>query len=267
LNRLAADAPADGQRQSDIDGAAKKVSTIPIVVNRDGSLTPQTPQAASSGETSGVPGLVLDGFGPPPVPASAPQLRSDGGPVAVPAAPATRLPPPPPAPAAPKAAQAAPAAPKVADLPLPKVIQPPAATAAVEKRAAPPKKQKAAARDDLVAQQSAGAAASEDGPSGLGSAAATSARRPIAAASSSGYVAVLASKKTRQEALNSFADLHSQYPDVLAGLTPDVREANLGEKGMWYRLIVGPPGSREAARSVCVKLKEKGMNDCWPVAY
>jgi hypothetical protein len=269
LNRLAADEPTDPQRQSDIDGAAKKVSTIPIVVNRDGSLTPQAPQAQqSSAESSGVPGLVLDGFGPPPGPPAAPQLRGDGGPVAAPAAPASRLPPPsPPPPAvAPKAAQAAPAVPKVADLPLPKVIPtPPAATAAVVERPAPPKK-KVAVRDDLVSQQ-AHASAAEDGPSGLGSAVATPPRKPIAATSSSGYVAVLASKKTRQEALNSFADLHSQYPDVLGGLTPDVREANLGEKGLWYRLIVGPPGSREAARNVCVKLKEKGMNDCWPVAY
>jgi hypothetical protein len=211
---------------------------------------------------------VLDGFGPPPGPPAAPQLRGDGGPVAAPAAPASRLPPPsPPPPAvAPKAAQAAPAVPKVADLPLPKVIPtPPAATAAVVERPAPPKK-KVAVRDDLVSQQ-AHASAAEDGPSGLGSAVATPPRKPIAATSSSGYVAVLASKKTRQEALNSFADLHSQYPDVLGGLTPDVREANLGEKGLWYRLIVGPPGSREAARNVCVKLKEKGMNDCWPVAY
>lgn len=264
LNRLASDAPADAQRQSDIDGAAKKVSTIPIVVNRDGSLTSQSSQAQSTGESSGVPGLVLDGLGPPPVPASAPQLRGDGGAVATPA---SRLPPPPPPPAAVKAVQAAPAAPKVADLPLPKVVPPPTATAAVEKPTAPLKKQKAAVRDDLPAQQAAGASVSEDAPSGLGSAVATPARRPVAATSSSGYVAVLASKKSRQDALNSFADLHSQFPDVLAGMTPDVREANLGDKGMWYRLIVGPPGSREAARSVCVKLKEKGMNDCWPVAY
>jgi hypothetical protein len=85
--------------------------------------------------------------------------------------------------------------------------------------------------------------------------------------SRSGYVAVLASKRSRQEALNAFADLHSQYPDILGGVTPDVREANLGDKGVWYRLIGGPPGSREAARGICVKLKARGMKDCWPVAY
>ena len=261
LNRLAADAPTEPQRQSDIESGARKVSTIPIVVNRDGSLTPQAP---ASGE-SGVPGLVLDGLGPPPVPASAPQLRSAHGPVTVPAAPAPRIPPPPP-PAA-SASHTPPVAPRIADLPLPKVLPPPAATAAVVTPAAPPKKQRAAVRDDYVAPRVANAAASGDQPSGLGSSVATPARRPVAAPSSSGYVAVLASKKSRQEALNSFADLHSQYPDVLGGLTPDVREANLGDKGMWYRLIVGPPGSREAARTVCGKLKEKGMTDCWPVAY
>ena len=258
LNRLAADAPADTQRQSDVDGAAKKVSTIPIVVNRDGSLTPQAPQPAA-GE-SGVPGLVLDGFGPPPVPASAPQLRTDAGPVPV-GAQASRIPPPPP-----PAARPAPAPPKVAELPLPKVISQQPAAPAVDKAPAPPRKQKAAARDDLIAQQAGSTGATEDAPSGLGSAAAPP-RKPVAAASSSGYVAVLASKKSRQEALNYFADLHSQYQDVLGGMTPDVREANLGDKGMWYRLIVGPPGSREAARNVCVKLKDKGFKDCWPVAY
>jgi hypothetical protein len=92
-------------------------------------------------------------------------------------------------------------------------------------------------------------------------------RKPAPAVSGSGYVAVLASKRSRQEALNAFADLHSQYPDVLSRVTPDVREANLGEKGIWYRLIGGPPGSREAARDICVKLKARGMKDCWPVAY
>ena len=283
LNRLAADAPVDSaQRQSDVDGAAKKVSTIPIVVNRDGSLSPQAQQLpppqqqqqqqqpASAGN-SGVPGLVIDGFGPPPGPvAGPPQLRGDTSQGQAAAQAASRLLPPPPPP---PAARAPTQPPRVADLPLPKVMSAPVAppqaapaTAAVE-RAAPPKKRPAAVRDDLLAQQGAGGAATDVAPNGLGSAVAAPPRKPVAATSSSGFVAVLASKKSRQDALNSFADLHSQYPDILSGMTPDVKEANLGDKGMWYRLIVGPPGSREAARTLCVKLKDKGMKDCWPVAY
>ena len=248
LNRLTADGGAASQRQSDIEGAAKKVSTIPIVVNRDGSLTPQ-PQAADA-PSSGVPGLVLDGFGPPPVPAGAPQLRGATGPSpSMPPPQASRLPPPPPPPAVPK----------VADLPLPKVANVGAPVTASVPRAAPVRPSRPE-RDDLPAQRAAA------GASGLGAAGAAP-RRPVPSVGGNGYVAVLASKRNRQEALNTFADLHSQYPDILGSVTPDVREANLGDKGVWYRLIGGPPGSREAARGLCAKLKARGMKDCWPVAY
>lgn len=259
LNRLATDAPTSEQRQSDIEGATKKVSTIPIVVNRDGSLSPQPAASAPEAPSSGVPGLLIDGLGPPPVPAAqAPRLRGNAASEPVVTQTASRLPPPPPA--EPSAAPTARAAPRVADLPLPKVTNsPPPVTAAVERAAAA-----RPARDDFISQRDSSAAAA--GASGLGAPAAAP-RKPAPAASSSGYVAVLASKRSRQDALNTFADLHAQYPDILGGITPDVREANLGDKGVWYRLIGGPPGSREAARSICVKLKAKGMKDCWPVAY
>jgi hypothetical protein len=46
--------------------------------------------------------------------------------------------------------------------------------------------------------------------------------------------------------------LQQKYPEVLAGKPPDVQKADLGDKGVWYRAVVGPPGSREAASSVCV---------------
>jgi hypothetical protein len=88
-----------------------------------------------------------------------------------------------------------------------------------------------------------------------------------AVAGASGYVAVLASKSSRMDALKAFADLQQKYGDVLANKTPDVQEANLGEKGMWYRAVVGPPGSREAASQVCVQLKSAGHAGCWVTAY
>ncbi|MGE0700157.1 MAG: hypothetical protein AB7O57_13760, partial [Hyphomicrobiaceae bacterium] len=246
LNRLADGGSESSSRQADVDGPAKKVSTIPIVVNRDGTLSPQTSVVAPAAQPgSGVPGLVIDGFGPPPGPASAPQapLRSEASPAQQPTT-VSRLPPPPPPPP-PPVGRAPPA--RIADLPLPPVQSAPVAPLASERAAAqvPLRKRTASARDDLLAPRGDGAVTSDVAPSGLGSSAqAAPPRKPAPAKSSSGYVAVLASKKSRQDALNSFADLHSQYPDILAGLTPDVREANLGEKGLWYRLIVGPPGSR-----------------------
>ncbi|MGE3066282.1 MAG: SPOR domain-containing protein [Hyphomicrobiaceae bacterium] len=84
---------------------------------------------------------------------------------------------------------------------------------------------------------------------------------------SSGYVAVLSSQKSRMDALKAFADLQQKYSTVLAGKPADVQEANLGEKGVWYRAIVGPPASRDAASGLCGQLKAAGFGGCWVVAY
>ncbi len=234
LNRLAE--PGSGERPAsdpasapDGDGVARKVTTI--VVNRDGSLTPQAAQPPPSSaaaampaapSSSGVPGMLVDGLNtqPPPLRGS---LNQE------PAAPPLQA-----APA--RAASVTP--PKVADLPLPRV--------------APPAKKKPVARDDAAAPKTVAAVPSGGAASGSGA---------------SGYVAALSSRKSREEALKSFADLHQKYPAVLDNRTPDVREANLGDKGVWFRLIVGPPGSREAANEVCTKLKAQGYNGCWAIAY
>ena len=91
---------------------------------------------------------------------------------------------------------------------------------------------------------------------------------PVASTSgTSGYVAVLSSKKSRMDALKAFADIQQKYGDVLASKTPDVQEADLGDKGLWYRAVVGPPGSRDAASAVCNQLKTAGHTACWVTTY
>lgn len=86
-----------------------------------------------------------------------------------------------------------------------------------------------------------------------------------------GYVAVLASvpvsATSRMVALQQYADLQQQYNGILQNKTPDVQEANLGEKGRYHRLIIGPPGSKEAANSTCAQLKSAGYTSCWIMAY
>jgi len=88
-----------------------------------------------------------------------------------------------------------------------------------------------------------------------------------ATSSTSGYVAVLSSQKSRMDALKAFADLQQKYGDVLSSKTPDVQEANLGDKGIWYRAVVGPPVSRDAASGICSQLKAAGYVGCWVTAY
>jgi hypothetical protein len=78
---------------------------------------------------------------------------------------------------------------------------------------------------------------------------------------------VPASGDSRLSALRKFADMQQKYGAVLQNKTPDVQEANLGERGIYHRLLVGPPGSRAQASTLCSNLKTAGYKDCWVTAY
>lgn len=82
-----------------------------------------------------------------------------------------------------------------------------------------------------------------------------------------GFVAVLSSQKSRMDALKVYADIQQKFGQVLSNKPADVQEANLGEKGVYYRAVVGPPGSRDAASNLCVQLKAAGFSGCWVTAY
>jgi cell division septation protein DedD len=101
--------------------------------------------------------------------------------------------------------------------------------------------------------------------------AAAPAAAPVSKPSGLGYVAVLASVPasgtSRITALQQYADLQQRYAGILQNKTPDVTEANLGEKGRYHRLVVGPPGSKDGANSVCSQLKTAGYSSCWVMAY
>ena len=94
---------------------------------------------------------------------------------------------------------------------------------------------------------------------------------PRASSGGNGFVAVLASVPasgtSRLEALKTFADIQQNFGSVLKNRTPDVREANLGEKGRYHRLMVGPPSSRENANALCKELKSAGYPSCWITNY
>lgn len=209
--------------------APKPVRIIPMTPGGQ----PVQPAASAPPAPPSVPGVMLD-LGPP-------QQRPQQGPP-----PRAQLPPPQPLPQ-PAATAQPPARPAAAPVrtvtvnptPAPEATSPP-----------PPKKEKVKAAVPK--------ANSVDGPSTASLSTTTS---------SSGFVAVLSSQKTRMDALKVFADLQQKYGDVLGTKTPDVQEANVSGKGMWYRAVVGPPGSREGANTLCSQLKAAGYNGCWVAPY
>jgi hypothetical protein len=93
------------------------------------------------------------------------------------------------------------------------------------------------------------------------------ARDSVPAPASSGFVAVLSSQKSRMDAVKAYASIDQKYRDMLASNTFDVQEADLGEKGVWYRAVVGPPRSFEGAKKICEELKAAGYSGCWPARY
>ena len=212
------------------EGGPRRVPTM--VVGRDGSISPtgSMSEPAPPPRVSGVPGMVVEGLTPrvPPAPLrEAPQ----------------------PAPQRSIAVEEA-----AAPTPPPRRVAAATATIATE----PPPA--AAPRVDTEAKRrlpSTRQAARTEAP----------AATPAPASTGAGYVAVLSSRQSHMDALKSFADIQQKYASVLQGRTPDVRQANLGEKGVWYRVVVGPPGSRDSANSVCGQLKAQGYSGCWIMPY
>lgn len=218
---------------------------------RAGALPPVAPAEAQDERTSDDPNaprkvkiIPITPGGPPPVTTASTPPRPSGPPLV--AVPGVMLETPGPPPSAARVQLPSQAQPPV------KVVQPPPvkiASAAAEP-AAPARKAPVAA-----------AVPKNPVPKKIQTAAAP------ATSGTSGYVAVLSSQKSRMDALKVFADMRQKYGDVLASKTPDVQEADLGEKGVWYRAVVGPPGSRDAASGVCSQLKTAGYNGCWVTAY
>ena len=258
-------APASASGDLDANGT-RKVATV--VIGRDGSIQApaaapaDAPAAAANDIPAGpggglaVPGMtVVDAFGArgkniassiAAGTVDAPQKVAQAANIASQKLVVT----PPPAAQKPVViAKAAPAAPAQATLT-------PDATGSIDPQAAAPppvkKIKKVAAANAGVAPASAPATNS-------------------VATAGSGFVAVLASipksGSSRMDALKKFADMQQKYGNVLGGKTPDVADANLGAKGDYHRLVVGPPASREQASTVCSQLKSQGYADCWVTSY
>jgi hypothetical protein len=206
-----------------------------LVVNRDGTIANGDAPPAVRPSSSGVPGLLVDGLSP-----RMPPPQRDIEPPAPP--PRASIPVEPPAPPAPPPRRVAAAPPAAAIEPPPFAAAPAPRVEAEPRRPVPTQKQAARTPPPAAAVATPGA-------------------------TSAGYVAVIASRQSHMDALKSMADIQQRYAGVLQGRASDVRQANLGDKGVWYRVVVGPPGSRDMANSVCGQLKSQGYSGCWVAPY
>jgi len=78
------------------------------------------------------------------------------------------------------------------------------------------------------------------------------------AAVASGYVVQLSSQKTEDQAKAAFASLQKKFGAVLGGQQPNIQRADLGSKGTYFRVRVGPLASQAEAADLCRRLKSAG---------
>jgi len=85
------------------------------------------------------------------------------------------------------------------------------------------------------------------------------AQPPVQAASAAagGYVAQLAAFRDEASARVEFRNLQKKFPS-LNGMTADIQKADLGEKGIYYRLRAGYL-DKSAAQTLCTELKAQGQ--------
>jgi cell division protein FtsN len=78
-----------------------------------------------------------------------------------------------------------------------------------------------------------------------------------AIASGGAYELQIGAYKSTDEAEAAWKAYKFKHPSA-AGYSDDVRKADLGDKGVWYRLRIGPFSDKAAASEACDKLKADG---------
>jgi hypothetical protein len=81
---------------------------------------------------------------------------------------------------------------------------------------------------------------------------------PNGAGSSGGYVVQVSSQRNEADAQASYRALQGKFPGVLGSRSPLIKRADLGEKRVYYRAMVGPFGTPDEASQFCGSLKTAG---------
>jgi hypothetical protein len=83
---------------------------------------------------------------------------------------------------------------------------------------------------------------------------------PAAVGGNSGgnYAVQISSQRSEAEAQSAFRGLQGKYPSQLGSRQPLIHRVDLGEKGIYYRAMVGPFASANEAGELCSSLKAAG---------
>lgn len=75
------------------------------------------------------------------------------------------------------------------------------------------------------------------------------------------YIVQLSSQRSEAAAQTTSRGLQTKYADLFGGLQPFIRRSDLRDKGVYYRVLVGPFAAFGEANQLCGSLKKSG-GDC-----
>ncbi len=75
------------------------------------------------------------------------------------------------------------------------------------------------------------------------------------------YFVQLASVKSDQSARQEWTRLRKAHPALLGDLALEVQRADLGDRGIYYRIRTGPFPNRATAQDMCAQIKAAKL-DC-----
>ncbi|MGC6472027.1 MAG: SPOR domain-containing protein [Parvibaculales bacterium] len=84
---------------------------------------------------------------------------------------------------------------------------------------------------------------------------------PVISPADANHIVQISASRSVAQASATFTSLSRKFPDLLKNREPLVQRADLGDKGIFFRLGIGGFSSRAEAKSFCSSLKEKGQ-DC-----
>ena len=82
-----------------------------------------------------------------------------------------------------------------------------------------------------------------------------------AAVSGGAFVVQVSSQKTQADAMTAWQAVQRKFGAVVGGMKPSIKKAEVGDRGTFYRVRVGPWGTSAEAAAFCSKLKAAG-GDC-----
>jgi cell division protein FtsN len=78
----------------------------------------------------------------------------------------------------------------------------------------------------------------------------------------SGHYVQMRAGTDEKRAQTEVGELSDKYSAVLGSVPVSSKAVDLGDKGVWFRLLAGPLPTKDAATDLCTKLKGAGLPNC-----